>query len=221
MITRLPKNTKNGFYKCLDLHLKLREEKQIARSLNVIITDDWVSWKIKKIRQNISDEPYFSLFGPINISTVDQIEEKCKIRLVIWTKKSRRDPLRIGFESKHAGTPTTDFHLFSECFDRYTNPVMDHNAVILNIGAFTKKYKYSALDNSMPFRSVTLFQALVLELHPKIVGTEFEEKVQSYRRKWVKPNLYLADIHEFYSGIVCSCFLIYCILFCITDFETP
>ena len=52
------------------------------------------------------------------------------------------------------------------------------------MGKFLSKYNYDQKNSELPWRFLTVFQALVKQLHPQLNGIAFHEKVNVYQEQW-------------------------------------
>ena len=198
MITRV-QNSENSFYKLLDLFLKLRQETQLANSIGTNITKYWLKDKVKSIKKTIDENPYIGAYGISSLDNFEKIENDLNVRIIIWTKRTRRDHLKVSYEGIKTGGRTIDINYFSDIFEPFSNPNLNNLALVLDLEAFTKKHKYNASFNEVKIRSCTFFQALTHELKPNLVGPAFDRQTEEYRQKWGKTEFHVADAKKFYK----------------------
>ena len=199
IITRFPKGSEYSFYACVELFRQLREHKQVASSVGTQITKSWIAAKIKSLKNVLDLNDYRSLFGDPAKNNIDFLEEACDVNIFIWTKKTRRDPLRLAWESNRVPKPSKNVNLFSETFDVHGTVDFDNMALIFDIGKFAQRHNYDAQNNESRMRSMTFFQAVVKEKYPNLVGSSYEKKVEEFRLLWPKNQLHLSDIKEFFK----------------------
>jgi len=196
IVTRFKGCSKNDLYKSLDFFLRYSELKQIGGEVPH-------KTAVRRLKRKFNLEYYAKKLGQeISLDSLTKIEEIFQIRICVWVKKSQRDCLRVGWENnvcyydKHF---KSTLNLYSTTFDQYTAPDLTNLALVLDIGQFTKNNCYDPVNNTQPWRKMTLFQAVVCELFPKLVGHRFQMKVKQFEDMWGKTEFELSEIRRFYD----------------------
>ena len=196
IVTRFKGHSKNNLFKCVDFFLRYTEQKQIRGS-------DPSADDVVRLKRLFNRDLYSRKLGQeISLETLAEIEKQFSIRVCIWVKKTQRDRLRIAYETGVCYLDkyfTSTLDLYSTTFDAYRNPDLTNLAVIVDIAKFVKKHNYDPANNVQPWRKMTLFQAVVSELYPKLVGDDFYKKVRLLEDVWGKPDFELAEIKRFYK----------------------
>jgi len=196
ILTRFKGCSKYDIYKCLDLFLRYSELENI-RGNKPSAAD------VRRLKLLFFPGPYSRKLGhEISLDSLTKIEEMFQIKICVWVKRNQRDSLRIAWENKtcyYDKQPKSTMNLYSATFDPYVAPDLEKLAVILDLEQFTKNNNYNPTNNTQPWRKMTIFQAVVSELHPTLVGTRFQKKVQDFEKMWGKNEFELSDIKKFYK----------------------
>ena len=123
--------------------------------------------------------------------------------IIIFIQKKRK-PLYLEYEAPidDEFTVFRNLDLFSKSFDRFSNQDFSKLQLILDIENFVKNKNYEPEKNKSMFRQMTLFQAVVSELHPKLEGRPFYAKVAEFEEKWEINSFHLNDakkLHDFFG----------------------
>ena len=200
IVTRFKGDSKFDFFKCFAFHRRYKD-------LQLISHDSKPSQRgITKIKNELSNDVQLltASFGEkISLETIGKIEEIYFVKVTIWVKKNQRDCLRVGWESSadHYDKQFTDhLNIYSTSFDQFANPDLTKLALILDIQKFTDQHQYNPENNTQASRKMTLFQAVVSELQPTLVGDQFLKKVKCFEEKWGKAEFdFTNDIKRFYK----------------------
>jgi hypothetical protein len=201
-VVKFPKKGKNQFYLALEFFLKLRDKIQIENSCGTNTNEEWLKYQVKFLKARLDSELYFTQFGEVNISLIDELEEIFKMKIIIWYKKSKSDKLKYSWESKKSPlNPTNRMNIFSELFEPLLNQDLSKISLILDIEKFQNTTVQPTVKKQQKNSSekMNIFQALVRELHPKLFGQSFDQKVEIYQKKWGSDTIYLSEIKKFYQ----------------------
>ena len=196
IVTRFKGSPENDLYKSLDFSLRYSELKTIKGK-------DPCNVDIQRLKREFNFNYYASKLGKqISLDTLNKIEEIFKTKICIWVKKCQRDSLRVEWENAacfYDKQLKSTLNLYSTKFDQYLSPDLSNLAVILDVEKFTKNNNYDPRNNKQPWRKMTLFQAVVSELFPTMVGCAFQQKVKKFEKMWGKTEFELSEIKRFYK----------------------
>ena len=204
MLTRFKGRPEFDLYRCVEFFKQysdfLQMEKSLGKPPDKI--QNLLPKKISQIKDSLDFSDFIEAFGDISLETVVQIEKALNYKIIIWTKRDRRSCLRKSWENnsdedRPPGTKT--INLFSSSFDQYTNRSLDNLALVLDIKLFTQKHKWNPDHVPPAFQKMDLFQALVMELHPTLIGHDFDRKVDCYRSQWGKSTFQITDAKQFHN----------------------
>jgi hypothetical protein len=201
VIANFSNEASHKFYLALDMFLKLREKIQIENSSGTNTNEMWLKNKVKLAKSSGSSEPYYTQFGEPNMEVLDKIEEVFNLKIIIWYKKSKSDKVYYTWESQKSPVGRINcMNIFSELFEPFSKKDLSKISLILDVQKFQEKSAASIVNTGQKNYSdkMNIFQALVRELHPKLGGQSFDEKVLDYQRQWGSDSICLSEIKKFY-----------------------
>ena len=158
--------------------------------------------KIRSFKQSIASIDLSGYNETITIKMLEDFAREKKLRVRIWKQKSHKSKFHLEYESELSNDELEVFRnldLFSREFDRFKNPEFKGIALILDIENFAKKREYDAGKDQVQKRLMTIFQAVVTELYPKLQGASFNKKVKSFETLWGEDCVNLKDFLRFYK----------------------
>ena len=198
-LARFHKGSSLDVLKCAHLFEKIDlEEKKNPLNPEIARLPD----KIRSFKQSIASIDLSNYGDNITIKQLEEFAKEKKLRVRIWKQKSHKSKFHLEFETDLSNDELEDFRnldLFSREFDRFKNPDFKGIALILDIENFSKKREYDAGKDQVQKRMMTIFQAVVTELYPKLQGESFNKKVKSFETLWGEDCVNLKDFVRFYK----------------------
>ena len=158
--------------------------------------------KIRSLKQSVSSIDLSQYQETLTINDFEKFAKERYLRVRIWRQKTHKSKFYLEFESELNEQEALKFRnldLFSRTFDKFKNPDFKGIALILDIEKFAKNREYDAGNDRVQKRLMTIFQALVTELYPKLQGESFNRKVQSFEALWGEDCVNLSDFPRFYK----------------------
>ena len=185
------------FYLGLDLFLKLREKKKIERSCGTNLTDNWFKNQVDRLRSSAKSDTYLTRFGKPKVDLIPEIEEIYGLKIKIWLK-SLRDYALVWETEKIVLSESECLNLCTDVFDGFFNKDLTEVSLILDPEKLGKKI-VEKTNKNLATQEMNIFQALVRELHPKLSGNSFDEKVKIFQIQWGSNEVSLHEIKNFYK----------------------
>ena len=196
--TGFSENSQLDFFKCFLLFKKvLKERDKNPEDPNKAHTRE----KIFAMKRSLDLNQYISEADSITLEKAEKFSLENFFKIRIWKQTDRKKPIFLEYESKieNDHEKFTNFDVFSKSFDTYSNQNFANLQLILDIETFLSKKKYSPSENKPMFRTMTIFQATVTELWPKLHGPRFDLKVKELEEKWGENSFHLNDAKKFYE----------------------
>ena len=188
------------FYIALDVFIKLREKVCIEKSCGTNMNEKWLVNHSTRLRSSAKSEPYFLRFGSPNVILIPEIEKIYDLKIKIWSKKSTDRTYILAWETeKNVSNASNCMNIFSEVFDEFSNRDLTEVSLILNIEKLLEKKVVSKTNKNPASGEMNIFQALVRELHPKLSGNNFDEKVKTFQIQWGSDEICLHEIKDFFK----------------------
>ena len=158
--------------------------------------------KIRSFKQSVSSIDLSQHEEILTINAFEKFAKERYLRVRIWRQKTHKSKFYLEYESELEEQGAVNFRnldLFSRTFDKFKNPDFKGIALILDIEKFAKNREYDAGNDRVQKRLMTIFQALVTELYPKLQGESFNRKVQTFETLWGEDSVNLSDFSRFYK----------------------
>ena len=201
-LARFYDGSQTDFYKCAFLFEKIEiEEKKFpqkpekARSAN----------KIRTLKRQVEAKDYSKFGQTVSLAEAETFAKENRLRIRIWKQKNYKSKLFLEYESPLSDDTTFEyrnFDIFSRTFDKYKNVDFTGVALVLDIQTFVNKRDYDPSNDRIPKRQMTIFQAIVTELFPKLHGANFNKKVESFEKKWGNQTVDLKEsrrLHDLFG----------------------
>ena len=185
------------FFKCVLLQEKIEKIREE-------FPDDQTLAHTREKISNAKRSLRFSEFEPyrtsLDLKTAEEYALSRGFKIKIWKQINRRKPVFLEYETKSESDECLrDLDIFSRKFDSFKNQDFSELCLVLDPTKFLKTKKYNPAENKVMFRKMTLFQAVVTELYPKLQGPVFIEKVTFLEEKWGEASFHLNDSKRFYD----------------------
>ena len=199
VITGFNDNSQIDFFKCCLLQEKVEK---LRRDFPDDPTKAHSREKIYSAKRSLRMVEYESYRNSLTLKMAEDFAGARGFRLRIWKQIDRKKPLYLEYEGKpesDAGRKFRDLDIFSRNFDTFKNQDFSNLSLILDIEKFLKSKKFDPTHTKPMFRQMTLFQAVVTELFPKLHGPSFNAKVKNFEAKWGEKSFHLNDAKRLYD----------------------
>ena len=158
--------------------------------------------KIRSFKQIIGKIDLNRYGGRIDLAGFENFAKEKKLRVRIWKQKTHKSKFFLEYESNLDQDDLYAYRnldLFSREFDKFKNPDLTGICLILDLENFSKKRKYDAEKDRVQKRQMTIFQAVVTELHPNLQGASFNKKVSEFEAMWGEQGVDLSEFARFHK----------------------
>ena len=196
--TGFGENSQLDFFKCLLLFKKVELERdKNSEDPSKAHTRE----KLFAMKRSLDISQYISDVDSLTLEKAETMALENFLKIRIWKQVDRKKPVFLEYESKIETNAESfsDFDIFSKSFDTFANQDFSNILLILDIEKFLSKKKYSPSENKPMFRRMTIFQATVSELWPKLNGSSFAQKVKDLEEKWGEKSFHLTDAKKFHD----------------------